>query len=55
MELHIYKGFAFPTDHFFSGKCVLFAGTLERCSRRDAWTDSFLIAAESLLTVTRYG
>ena len=35
-EAFIYKGLEFPSGHFFSGKCVLFAGTLERCSRRDA-------------------
>ena len=33
---YIYKGLEFPDDHYFSGKCVLFAGILERCSRRDA-------------------
>ena len=31
-----YKDLKFPTDHFFSDKCVLFAGTIQRCSRRDA-------------------
>jgi len=35
-DRYVYTGLAFPTDHYFSGKCVLFAGTLERCSRRDA-------------------
>ena len=36
MEAYVYKGLEFPKDHYFSDKCVLFAGTLERCSRRDA-------------------
>ena len=33
---YVYNGLEFPADHYFSGKCVLFAGTLERCPRRDA-------------------
>ena len=36
MGAYVYKGLEFPTNHFFSGKCVLFAGTMDRCSRRDA-------------------
>ncbi len=35
-DKYVCNGLKFPTDHYFSGKCVLFAGTLERCSRRDA-------------------
>jgi NTP pyrophosphatase (non-canonical NTP hydrolase) len=36
MGNYVYNGLEFPTDHFFSNVFVLFAGTLERCSRRDA-------------------
>ena len=40
-DRYVYNGLEFPTDHYFSGKCVLFAGTLERCSRRDAMDKLF--------------
>ena len=40
-DRYIYKGLEFPTDHYFSGKCVLFAGMIERCSRRDAMDELF--------------
>jgi NTP pyrophosphatase (non-canonical NTP hydrolase) len=36
MDINIYKGFEFPAGHYFFDKFVLFVGTLERCSRRDA-------------------
>lgn len=36
VDAYNYKGLEIQTGHYFSGKCVLFAGTLERCSRRDA-------------------
>jgi len=41
MAINNYKGLQFPTNHYFSGKCVLFVGTLERCSRRDAMDELF--------------
>ena len=60
-DRYIYRGFDFPANHCFTGKCVLFAGTLERCSRRDAMDrlffdcggvplDGYAIWAEYLVT-----
>jgi hypothetical protein len=36
MEVHRFKGLELTRGHYFTDKFVLFAGTLERCSRRDA-------------------
>ena len=36
MAEYVYEGLEFPKNHYFSDKCVSFAGTLEQCSRRDA-------------------